>query len=100
MYNVIVKIKKGASRKELKMTKQEATEIKKAIKGFTVYFQSKTGKLRVRAYTYTSNYDKETEQKKIVELLNRVSESGYRPKYEIEHKTYQGFIHDTDIVFQ
>lgn len=100
MYNVIVKIKKGASRKELKMTKQEATEIKKAIKGFTVYFQSKTGKLRVRAYTYTSNYDKETEQKRIVELLNRVSESGYRPKYEIEHRTYQGFIHDTDIVFQ
>lgn len=44
MYNVIVKIKKGASRKELKMTKQEATEIKKAIKGFTVYFQSKTEK--------------------------------------------------------
>ena len=100
MYNVTIKIKKGASRKELKMTKQEATEIKKAIKGFTVYFQSKTGKLRVRAYTYTSNYDKETEQKRIVELLNRVSESGYRPKYEIEHRTYQGFIHDTDIVFQ
>ena len=82
------------------MTKQQATEIKKAIKGFTVYFQSKTGKLRVTAYTYTSNYDKETEQKRIVELLNRVSESGYRPKYEIEHRTYQGFIHDTDIVFQ
>lgn len=83
------------------MTKQEAIEIKKAIKGFTVYFQSKTGKLRVRVYTYTSNYDKETEQKKIVELLNRVvSGCGYRPKYEIEHKTYQGFIHDTDIVFQ
>ena len=100
MYNVIVKIKKGASRKELKMTKQEATEIKKAIKGFTVYFQSKTGKLRVRAYTYTSNYDKETEQKKIIELLNKVSDSGLRPKYEIEHKTYQGFIHDTNILFQ
>ena len=100
MYNVRVKIKTGASQKEFKMTKQEATEIKKAIKGFTVYFQSKTGKLRVRAYTYTSNYDKETEQKRIVELLNRVSESGYRPKYEIEHRTYQGFIHDTDIVFQ
>lgn len=82
------------------MTKQEATEIKKAIKGFTVYFQSKNGKLRVRAYTYTRNYDKETEQKSIVDLLNRVSESGYRPKYEIEHRTYQGFIHDTDIVFQ
>ena len=82
------------------MIRQEATEIKKAFKGFPVYFQSKTGKLRVRAYTYKSNYDKETEQKRIVELLNRVSESGYRPKYEIEHKTYQGFIHDTDIVFQ
>lgn len=84
------------------MTKQEATEIKKAIKGLPVYvyFQSKTGKLRVRVYTYTRNYDKETEQKRIVELLNRVSESGYRPKYEIDHKTYQGFIHDTDIVFQ
>lgn len=82
------------------MTKQEATKIKKLIKGFTVYFQSKTGKLRVIAYTYTSNYDKETEQKRILELLNRVSESGYRPKYEIEHKTYQCFIHDTDIVFQ
>lgn len=88
--------------RELKMTKQEATEIKKAIKGLPVYvyFQSKTGKLRVRVYTYTRNYDKETEQKRIVELLNRVSESGYRPKYEIDHKTYQGFIHDTDIVFQ
>lgn len=82
------------------MTKQEATEIKKTIKGFPVYFQSKTGKLRVKAYTCTSNYDKETEQKKIVELLNKVSEGGYRPKYEIEHKTYQGFIHDTDIVFK
>ena len=82
------------------MTKQQATEIKKAIKGFTVYFQNKTGKLRVIVYKYTSNYDKETEQKRIVELLNRVSLSGYRPKYEIDHKTYQGFIHDTDIVFQ
>ena len=82
------------------MTKQEATKIKKPIKGFTVYFQSKTGKLRVKAYTYTSNYDKETEQKRILELLNRVSKSGYRPKSEIEHITYQGFIYDTLIVFQ
>ena len=84
-----------------KMTKQEANEIKKAIKGYTVYFQSKTGKLRVRVYTYINDaYDKECEHKRIVELLNRVSKNGYRPKYEIDHKTYQCFIHDTDIVFQ
>lgn len=83
------------------MTKQEATEIKKAFKGdYSVYFQSKTGKLRVRVYTYYKDYDKEYEQKKIVELLNKVSASGHRPKYEIDHKTYQGFIHDTFVVFQ
>ena len=84
------------------MTKQVATEIKKAIKGFyfRVYFQSKTGKLRVNVYSYTSNYDKETERNRISELLNRVSECGFRPKFEIDYRTYQGFIHDTDIVFQ
>ena len=83
------------------MTKQQAGEIKKAIKGYPVYFQSKTGKLRVRVYTYINDaYDKECEAKGIVELLNRVSKSGFRSKYDIEHKTYQGFIHDTLIVFQ
>ena len=83
------------------MTKQEASEIKKAIKDYSVYFQTKIGKLRVRVYTYINNaYDKETEVKNIAELLNRVSKSGLRPKYEIDHKTYQGFIHDTFIVFQ
>lgn len=84
------------------MTKQEANEIKKGLKGdYTVYFQSKTGKLRVRAYTYcNNNYDKDIEQKNIIKLLNRVSADGHRPIYEIEHKTYQGFIHDTCIVFQ
>lgn len=82
------------------MTKQESIEIKKAIKGFVVYFQSKTGKLRVKAYTYTSNYDKEIEHDRILELLNIVSLSGHRPKFVIEYKTYQGFIHNTDIIFQ
>lgn len=82
------------------MTKQESILIKNAIKGYSVYFQSKNGKLRVEVYTYRSNYAKETEQKRIAELLNRVSESGYRPKYEIDYKTYQGFIHVTYIVFQ
>ena len=83
------------------MTKQEATEIKKAIKGdYKVYFKSKTGKLRVQVYEYYKDYDKKYEQKKIVEILNKVSASGHRPKYEIEHKTYQGFINNTYVIFQ
>lgn len=83
------------------MTKYEANEIKKFIKGYPVYFQSKTGKLRVRAYTYINySYDKALELERICELLNILSCNGLRPKYEIEHKTYQGFIHDTLVVFQ
>ena len=83
------------------MTKQEAVEIKKALHGeWKVYFQSNTGKLRVIAYSYTDNrYVKEDEQKKVSELLNKVAASGHRPAYEIDHKTYQGFIHDTYVVF-
>lgn len=83
------------------MTKQEAVEIKKSLHGeWKVYFQSKAGKLRIIAYTYyESTYAKEDEQRKIVELLNKVASSGHRPAYEIDHKTYQGFIHDTYVVF-
>lgn len=84
------------------MTKQEANEIKKVLNSkYTIYFQSKSGKLRVRVYTYLNNdYEKEYEQKSIIEILNKLSANGYRPKYEIDRKTYQGFIHHTDVVFQ
>jgi hypothetical protein len=83
------------------MTKLQANEIKKVLHGdYVVYFQSKTGKLRVRAYTFYDDFDKEFEQKRIAELLNKVSASGFRPKFSIEHKTYQGFIHFTNILFQ
>ncbi len=82
------------------MTKQDSVVIKNVIKGYPVYFQSKTGKLRVRAYTYTCNYDKVAEDNAILNLLKLVSDSGHRPQFDIEHKTYQGFIHDTYIVFQ
>lgn len=84
------------------MTVQEANEIKKVLNGkYTVYFQSKQGKLRVRVYTYLNNdYKKSDEWGSILELLSKLSENGYRPKYGLDHKTYQGFIHHTDIVFK
>lgn len=83
------------------MTTKESNKIKKELHGdYNVYFKSKTGELRVRVYTYYKDYDKEYEKKRICELLNRVSASGHRPKFEIDHKTYQGFIYQTFVVFQ
>lgn len=84
------------------MTKQQANEIKKVLKEnyFTLY-QSKKEQLRVRVYTYINDcYDEKEEKENIIKLLNKISANGYRPQYEIERRTYQGFIHDTNIIFK
>lgn len=90
------------------MTKKEATALKIAInKGeryYSTYFASKNGALRVKVYSYSgtdnSNYDKARESRAIASLLNKVAETGIRPRYEIDRKVYQGFLHDTNIVFK
>ena len=83
------------------MTKAQAAELKKVINQdgrYVTYFSSKAQTLSVRVYSYLNdNYDADTEKQKIVRLLNKAS--GMRPKYEIKRRTYQGFIHDTDIIF-
>lgn len=90
------------------MTKKEAEALKKVINAdrhYTTYFVNKTGALRVRVYSYDGvangeNYSPAKERAEIAKLLNKVSNFGIRPKFEIDHKTYQGFIHDTNVVFQ
>lgn len=82
------------------MDKAKATELKKQInqsKRYPTYYFSKTGTMSVRVYTYTNNdYSAPAEEKAIEELL------GLTPgeKYSIKRRTYQGFIHDTDIIFE
>lgn len=83
------------------MTKQEANEIKKALPHYTTYYVSKKETLRVRVYSYINNsYNPKEEADSIVEALNLLTKKGLRPEYTIERKTYQGFIHDTDILFK
>ena len=54
----------------------------------------------VRVYTYyPGKYNGKEEKERIVKLLNKISCAGYRPRYKIDHKIYQGFILDTFVVF-
>ena len=84
------------------MTRQEANKIKKVLNGdYRVYYKGETEELRVIVYTYYEKYyRKDVENIEILKLLNRVSKSGHRPKFEIAHKTYQGFINNTYVVFK
>lgn len=82
------------------MTKADATELKKQIKkvgNYSVYFASKTGELSVRVYSYINDkYDPEAEAMCIDELRNGIITDA---EWIIKHRTYQGFIHDTCIIF-
>ena len=82
------------------MTKAQAIELKKTInKGrkYTTYFSNKNGTMSVRVYTYINNfYEADKEAQAINELLSIVPGKAY----EIKRRTYQGFIHDTDIIFK
>ena len=88
------------------MTKEQATEIKKAIKhigNFTVYFNSKKGELR---YTVCEWYEghgydlteakraeiKAREQRNIMDILTALRNNGLIPDYRTDFKRYQGFI--------
>lgn len=87
------------------MTKELAKEIKKAInaeKRYTTYFNNKTEELRVRVHTYNNFKNENTDEEiknNICKLLNKIDKAGLRPRYRIDNKTYQGFIHDTLVVF-
>ena len=84
------------------MKKQDTLSIKRVInsdKRYSTYYQSKTEELRVEVYRYYENYDKEVEKNQILKVLNKLSESGLRPRYKIDKKTYQGFIHITYVIF-
>ena len=89
------------------MTKEQAKVIKDIIRDdlinvdhYRVYYQSSKEELRVRVYTYyPGRYNGKEEKDRIVKLLDKISSAGYRPRYKIDHKTYQGFILDTFVVF-
>ena len=83
------------------MKRITAIQIKSIIKNdnYRVYYQSKKEELRVRVYTWTKNYNRDDESINILSLLRKISDSGHRPMYRIDHKVYQGFIHDTYVVF-
>ena len=82
------------------MTKEQAVELKRLInqdKRYPTYYSSKAQTMSARVYTYTNNaYDAEAERNAIDELLAKVPGA----PYEIKRRTYQGFIHDTDIIFK
>lgn len=86
------------------MKKTEVNKIKKVInqdKHYTTYYASKTEELRIMVYSYGdcgSKYDERKEKESILNLLNKLSNNGLRPKYRIDHITYQGFLHNTYIV--
>ena len=94
------------------MKKAEINKIKKAInqdKHYTTYYSSKTEELRITAYTYddangigynSGKYNAAKEKASILDILNKLTANGLRPKYRIDHKTYQGFIHCTYVVLQ
>ena len=82
------------------MTKAQATELKGQIKKvgiYPMYFSSKTGELSVRVYSYINDrYDPNAEAICIDELRSRIVTDA---EWIIKHRTYQGFIHDTCIIF-
>lgn len=83
------------------MTRIEALKIKSIIRNdnYKVYYQSKNEELRVIVYSWTNNYNRDDETNGILYLLRKISDAGHRPMYRIEHKVYQGFIHNTYVVF-
>ena len=86
------------------MDKKTAEQLKKVInkdKHYQTNFQNKTNELRVRVYTWTCECDKDEtkENNAILTVLNKLTENGLRPSYRIERRVYQGFIHDTNIIF-
>lgn len=94
------------------MKKAEISKIKKAInqdKHYTTYYSSKTEELRITVYTYdddngigynSGRYNKAKENASILDVLNKLTANGMRPKYRIDHKTYQGFIHCTYVILK
>lgn len=83
------------------MKRIEAIPIKSIIRNdnYRVYYQSKKEQLRVCVYTWTDNYNRQNETIAILDLLKKISNAGHRPLYRIDYKVYQGFIHDTYVVF-
>lgn len=83
------------------MKKAEVNKIKKVINrdaSYSTYYVSKTEEFRIKVYEYREKYDKSKENESILNLLNKLSNNGLRPKYRIDRKTYQGFIHITYVV--
>lgn len=81
------------------MTKAEAKQFKENYfgKAYTTYYSSKTESMSVRVYSYINNaYNPETEKAEITNFMNLVKDAPF--KYEVIHRTYQGFIHDTCII--
>ena len=87
------------------MTRQTANEIKKFInteKHYQTYYNSKSEVSRVLVNQY---YDGRAEQaaetkKRIQEVLVKLQNNGLRPRFEIEHKRYQGFINCIYLIFR
>lgn len=84
------------------MTKAEAKDIKNKFninKMYTTYFSSKTGELSVRVWSYVNNNnDEKRENEEIYKFMEMVKDTPY--KFEIKHRTYQGFIHDTCVIIK
>ena len=82
------------------MTKAQSAEIKAIIgKGYKTYYSSQKEQLSVRVYSYiNNNLNAEAMERSIKNLLNKVE--GMHLQYEIIQRTYQGFIHDTCVIFK
>lgn len=80
------------------MTKAQAMEIKKVIGAtYKTYFQSKSGTMSVRVYSYiNSSYNHDEETAKIEKLTKMIEQ--FSVPFAVKKRTYQGFIHDTDII--
>ncbi len=93
------------------MTKQQANEIKKAVKeetglNFTVYFNSKKGELRYTVSEWQDDIEGAEERgierakRNILTILDALTKRDMRPKYHNDFKRYQGFINCRYIVFE
>ena len=81
------------------MTKAESKKVKSLINTegdkYTATHSDKTGLLSIRVYTYiNNNYDPEREAEAIEKLVGKLGGM----EYQVKRRTYQGFIHDTDII--
>ena len=83
------------------MTKEQAAEIKRQLKSlgkYSTYFTSKTGELSVRVYTYINDdYDPAKQTECIEKVLNDIKTDA---EWIVKQRTYQGFIHDTCIIYK